>query len=97
MGMAMVVEVLERSRKSRARDSNIDVQKVTLKLQSSQYDLFTLSITRFTPSTDIAGQTPVKSSVQRAVRASVLSQWKIEPETLEAIWPKKDGLVLVKW
>ncbi|RDB24051.1 Malignant T-cell-amplified sequence 1 [Hypsizygus marmoreus] len=51
---------------------------------------------KFSPSTDIAGQTPVKSSVQRAIRAAVLSQWKIEPETLEAIWPKKEGLVHVK-
>ncbi|KAG5635901.1 hypothetical protein H0H81_009726 [Sphagnurus paluster] len=52
---------------------------------------------RFSPATDIAGQTPVKSSVQRAIRAAVLAQWKIEPETLEAIWPKKEGLVHVKW
>jgi PUA domain protein len=52
---------------------------------------------RFTPSSDVSGHTPVKSSVQRSIRSSVLSQWKIEPETLEAIWPKKEGLVLVKW
>jgi Pre-PUA-like domain len=52
---------------------------------------------RFSPSTDIAGHTPVKQSVQRQIRAAVLSQWKIEPETLEAIWPKKEGLVHVKW
>ncbi|KAH8833539.1 hypothetical protein DL96DRAFT_1577407 [Flagelloscypha sp. PMI_526] len=51
---------------------------------------------KFSPSTDIAGQTPVKSSVQRTIRANILSQWKIEPETLEAIWPKKEGLVHVK-
>ncbi|KAJ6496517.1 hypothetical protein DFH06DRAFT_1157167 [Mycena polygramma] len=51
---------------------------------------------KFQPSTDIAGHTPVKTSVQRSIRASVLSQWKIEPETLEAIWPKKEGLVHVK-
>jgi len=51
---------------------------------------------KFSPSTDIAGHTPVKSSVQRAIRATVLSQWKIEPETLEAVWPKKEGLVHVK-
>ncbi|KAG6919965.1 hypothetical protein DXG01_013314 [Tephrocybe rancida] len=51
---------------------------------------------KFSPSTDIAGQTPVKSSVQRGIRAAVLAQWKIEPETLEAIWPKKEGLVHVK-
>jgi len=51
---------------------------------------------KFSTATDIAGHTPVKSSVQRAIRAAVLSQWKIEPETLEAIWPKKEGLVHVK-
>ncbi|TFK42997.1 hypothetical protein BDQ12DRAFT_644991 [Crucibulum laeve] len=51
---------------------------------------------KFSPSTDIAGHTPVKTSVQRSIRAAVLSQWKIESETLEAIWPKKEGLVLVK-
>ncbi|KAF9036598.1 hypothetical protein BJ165DRAFT_1504591 [Panaeolus papilionaceus] len=51
---------------------------------------------KFSPSTDIAGHTPVKSSVQRQIRANVLAQWKIEPETLEAIWPKKEGLIHVK-
>ncbi|KAJ7489872.1 hypothetical protein B0H11DRAFT_2010767 [Mycena galericulata] len=51
---------------------------------------------KFQSSTDIAGHTPVKSSIQRSIRASVLTQWKIEPETLEAIWPKKEGLVHVK-
>jgi hypothetical protein len=52
---------------------------------------------RFNPSTDIAGQTPLKSSVQRAIRAAVLSQWKIEPETLESVWGKKESLVHIKW
>ncbi|KIJ69353.1 hypothetical protein HYDPIDRAFT_172769 [Hydnomerulius pinastri MD-312] len=51
---------------------------------------------KFLPSTDIASQTPPKSSVQRSIRASVLSQWKIEPETLEQIWPKKESLIHVK-
>ncbi|KAK7467086.1 translation machinery-associated protein 20 [Stygiomarasmius scandens] len=51
---------------------------------------------KFSTSTDIAGQTPVKSSVQRSLRAAVLAQWKIEPETLDVIWPKKEGLVHVK-
>ncbi|KAF5365628.1 hypothetical protein D9758_003287 [Tetrapyrgos nigripes] len=51
---------------------------------------------KFSTSTDIAGQTPVKQSVQRSLRAAVLAQWKIEPETLDAIWPKKEGLVHVK-
>ena len=57
----------------------------------------TYAVDRFQPSTDIAGHTPVKSSVQRAIRAAVLSQWKIEPETLEAVWPRKESLVHVKW
>lgn len=39
----------------------------------------------------------MKSSVQRQIRTAVLSQWKIEPETLEVVWPKKEGLVHVKW
>ncbi|KAG2020795.1 malignant T cell amplified sequence 1 [Coprinopsis cinerea AmutBmut pab1-1] len=51
---------------------------------------------KFSASSDISGQVPVKTSVQRAIRNSILSQWKIEPETLEAIWPKKEGLVHVK-
>lgn len=49
------------------------------------------------PSTDIAGQTPPKSSVQRSIRAAVLQQWKIGLETLEEIWPKKETLIHVKW
>jgi hypothetical protein len=52
---------------------------------------------RFNPSADIAGQTPLKSSAQRSIRSAVLSQWKIEPETLESIWGKKDSLVHVRW
>ncbi|KIY51026.1 hypothetical protein FISHEDRAFT_71320 [Fistulina hepatica ATCC 64428] len=51
---------------------------------------------KFSASSDISGQTPVKSSVQRGIRAAILSQWKIEPDTLEVVWPKKEGLVLVK-
>ncbi|KIJ17446.1 hypothetical protein PAXINDRAFT_175896, partial [Paxillus involutus ATCC 200175] len=51
---------------------------------------------KFSPSTDIASQTPPKSSVQRSIRAAVLSQWKIEPEILEQIWPKKESLIHVK-
>jgi hypothetical protein len=52
---------------------------------------------RFQPSTDIAGQTPVKSSVQRSIRSAVLNQWSIDAETLEQMWPKKESLVHVKW
>ncbi|KAF8968379.1 hypothetical protein BDZ97DRAFT_1916215 [Flammula alnicola] len=51
---------------------------------------------KFSPSTDIATHTPLKQSVQRNIRADILSHWKIEPETLESVWPKKEGLVLVK-
>ena len=39
----------------------------------------------------------MKSSVQRSIRTAILAQWKIEPETLESIWPKKESLVHVKW
>jgi len=45
---------------------------------------------------DISGQTVVKSSVQRSIRATLLSQWTISSETLDAIWPKKEGLMHVK-
>ncbi|KAI0721571.1 hypothetical protein C8T65DRAFT_705135 [Cerioporus squamosus] len=51
---------------------------------------------KFQPSTDVSGQVSVKSSVQRNIRASILSQWKINPETFEQIWPKKEPLTLVK-
>ncbi|TFK27375.1 hypothetical protein FA15DRAFT_666443 [Coprinopsis marcescibilis] len=51
---------------------------------------------KFSPSSDVSGHVPMKSSVQRNLRATILSQWKIEPETLEAIWPKKEGLVHAK-
>ncbi|EPQ58440.1 hypothetical protein GLOTRDRAFT_114868 [Gloeophyllum trabeum ATCC 11539] len=51
---------------------------------------------KFQPSTDISGQTAVKSSVQRSLRAGLLSQWKIDPDTLESIWPKKENITLVK-
>ncbi|KAI0262928.1 hypothetical protein BC834DRAFT_971741 [Gloeopeniophorella convolvens] len=51
---------------------------------------------KFQPSTDIAGQTPVKSSVQRGIRSTILSSWKIDAETLEEIWPKKESIVHVK-
>ncbi|KAI0361887.1 hypothetical protein OH77DRAFT_1515225 [Trametes cingulata] len=51
---------------------------------------------KFQPSADVSGQVSVKSSVQRAIRSSILSQWKINPETLEQIWPKKESLTLVK-
>jgi PUA domain protein len=52
---------------------------------------------RFQPSADIAGQTTVKSSIQRGIRSAILSSWKIDVETLEEIWPKKESIVHVKW
>ncbi|KAI6166978.1 hypothetical protein EDD17DRAFT_1103138 [Pisolithus thermaeus] len=51
---------------------------------------------KFSSSTDVTGQTPPKSSVQRSIRAAILSQWKIGAETLEQIWPKKESLIHVK-
>ncbi|KAH9951399.1 hypothetical protein B0H21DRAFT_849713, partial [Amylocystis lapponica] len=51
---------------------------------------------RFQPSTDVSGQTSVKSSVQRSIRAGLSSQWKVDAETLEQIWPKKEPVILVK-
>ncbi|CCM02898.1 uncharacterized protein FIBRA_05012 [Fibroporia radiculosa] len=51
---------------------------------------------KFIPSTDVSGQTNLKSSVQRSIRANLLSQWKAETELLEQIWPKKESLALVK-
>jgi len=61
---------------------------------------FSTSITgmfkKFQPATDIAGQTPVKSSVQRGIRSALLSSWKVDAETLEEIWPKKESIIHVK-
>lgn len=51
---------------------------------------------RFSLSSDVSGQTPVKSSIQRSIRNAVLSQWKIESSTLEVLWPKKETLTHVK-
>lgn len=51
---------------------------------------------KFQPSTDISGQTPVKSSVQRSIRTNILNQWRINSETLEVLWPKKESIVHVK-
>ncbi|KIM28963.1 hypothetical protein M408DRAFT_125898 [Serendipita vermifera MAFF 305830] len=52
---------------------------------------------KFSPGTDIAGQTILKSSVQRTIRNNLLAQWNIDQTTLEThIWPKKEALVLVK-
>jgi hypothetical protein len=49
------------------------------------------------PTADISGQTTVKSSIQRGTRSAIRSSWKIDAETLEEIWPKKESIVHVKW
>jgi PUA domain protein len=55
---------------------------------------------KFTPNTDIAGQTLLKSSVQRSIRAQLLEQIPTlaegEGALLEQIWPKKETMTLVK-
>ncbi|KAF7791258.1 hypothetical protein EIP86_002272 [Pleurotus ostreatoroseus] len=51
---------------------------------------------KFQTTSDVSGQTSVKSSVQRSIRAGILSQWNIDPETFEQIWPKKEAIILVK-
>lgn len=58
---------------------------------------FLLFEPRFQASTDVSGQTSVKSSVQRSIRTAILTRWKIDTETLEQIWPKKEAIILVKW
>jgi len=73
-----------------------DVQKVCSYLVTSLIADIDLE-RRFQPATDIAGQTPVKSSVQRGIRSAILSSWKIDAETLEEIWPKKESIVHVRW
>jgi len=55
------------------------------------------NIKRFQPTSDVTGQTPVKSSVQRGIRSAILSSWKVDAETLEEIWSKKESIVHVKW
>ncbi|KAG8831328.1 translation machinery-associated protein 20 [Serendipita sp. 399] len=52
---------------------------------------------KFSPATDVAGQTILKSSAQRTIRTSLLAQWQIDQDVLDTlIWPKKESLVLVK-
>ena len=72
------------------------VQKVCCNVVPLRLPISTLKV-RFQPSADIAGQTTVKSSIQRGIRSAILSSWKIDVETLEEIWPKKESIVHVKW
>lgn len=62
-----------------------------------EFDLFD----RFSPSTDIASNALIKSSVQRGIRSTLLSQMPAlaadDGALLEFIWPKKEGITLVKW
>lgn len=50
---------------------------------------------------DIASSTAVKSSVQRGMRTKLLDQYdalsKDDGVLLESIWPKKQGITLVKF
>ncbi|CED82888.1 Predicted RNA-binding protein with PUA domain [Phaffia rhodozyma] len=59
---------------------------------------------KFTPKEDISGQTSIKSSVQRSIRSKILEQLPLlaegegseEGSLMDALWPKKEGLTLVK-
>jgi hypothetical protein len=73
-----------------------DVQEVCCNVVTSAIANIDLK-GRFQPTTDISGQTTVKSSIQRGIRSAILSSWKIDVETLEEIWPKKESIVHVKW
>jgi PUA domain protein len=73
-----------------------DVQEVCRNVFTSAISNIDLK-GRFQPTTDISGQTTVKSSIQRGIRSAILSSWKIDVETLEEIWPKKESIVHVKW
>jgi hypothetical protein len=73
-----------------------DVQEVCCNVVTSAIANIDLK-GRFQPTTDISGQTTVKSSIQRGIRSAILSSWKIDAETLEEIWPKKESIVHVKW
>ena len=47
---------------------------------------------------DISGQTQVKSSVQRGIKAKISEQYPLlEGEVLDTILPKKASMYAVKW
>lgn len=68
---------------------------------------------KFDVKEDVATNTKVKSSVQRAIRTKLLEQMPLlsqpgaepaaaegaeaPPSLLEVIWPKKEDIGLVKW
>jgi PUA domain protein len=51
----------------------------------------------FNPKTDISGQTILKSSVQRGIRAKLIEQYPNIEQHIEEILPKKQNMVLRKW
>jgi len=55
---------------------------------------------KFDPKADISGQSQLKSSAQRHVRAEIVNQYPIlgenEGQLMEQIWPKKESSMLVK-
>ncbi|KAG8925962.1 translation machinery-associated protein 20 [Tulasnella sp. 419] len=55
---------------------------------------------KFSPQTDIAAQSLLKSSVQRQIRAAILAQYPHLADNqgalLEQIWPKKENITHVK-
>ncbi|ORZ18783.1 PUA-like domain-containing protein [Absidia repens] len=51
---------------------------------------------KFSFSTDIAGQSQLKSSVQRAIRAKLQEQYPMLEAVLEELMPKKTPIVLIK-
>ena len=56
------------------------------------------TINRFNIKEDVTGHTQVKSSVQRAIRAKILEQYKEGIEgIIDDVMPKKAPLILMKW
>ncbi|RUS14384.1 PUA domain-containing protein [Endogone sp. FLAS-F59071] len=46
---------------------------------------------------DVAGQSQVKTSVQRSIRAKILAQYPLLGPIIDDLLPKKTPMVLVKW
>ncbi|CAO3590996.1 unnamed protein product [Absidia cylindrospora] len=51
---------------------------------------------KFSFSTDIAGQSQLKSSVQRAIRTKLQEQYPMLEAVLEEMIPKKTPIILIK-
>lgn len=52
---------------------------------------------RFDDKESVSGVNNAKSSVQRGVRQSVVSQFPFIEEVMDQILPKKDAVKIVKW